>query len=156
VSPPVGGGTNWFSPAYSPRTELFYVQAYDGEDIFYKRDEDYVEGDQFTGGGGQRPLPVDNYQSAIRAIDPKTGNLRWEYEIQPRSTAGIMATAGDLVFSGSIDGYFFALDAVSGDELWHMNVGRMVHSSPMSYAVDGQQYITIAAGNVVYTFGLRD
>ena len=98
----------------------------------------------------------DNYQSAIRAIDPKTGNLRWEYEIQPRSTAGIMATAGDLVFSGSIDGYFFALDAVSGDELWHMNVGRMVHSSPMSYAVDGQQYITIAAGNVVYTFGLRD
>ncbi|HIE93770.1 MAG TPA: PQQ-dependent dehydrogenase, methanol/ethanol family [Acidobacteria bacterium] len=156
VSPPVGGGTNWFSPAYSPRTELFYVQAYDGEDIFYKRDEDYVEGDQFTGGGGQRPLPVDNYQSAIRAIDPKTGNLRWEYEIQPRSTAGIMATAGDLVFSGSIDGYFFALDAVSGDELWHMNVGRMVHSSPMSYAVDGKQYITIAAGNVVYTFGLRD
>ncbi|MBD93001.1 MAG: PQQ-dependent dehydrogenase, methanol/ethanol family [Acidobacteria bacterium] len=156
VSPSVGGATNWFSPAYSPRTELFYVQAYDGEDIFYKRDEDYVEGDQFTGGGGQRPLPIDNYQSAIRAIDPKTGNLRWEYEIQPRSTAGIMATAGDLVFSGSIDGYFFALDAVSGDELWHMNVGRMVHSSPMSYAVDGQQYITIAAGNVVYTFGLRD
>ena len=150
VSPPVGGGTNWFSPAYSPRTELFYVQAYDGEDIFYKRDEDYVEGDQFTGGGGQRPLPVDNYQSAIRAIDPKTGNLRWEYEIQPRSTAGIMATAGDLVFSGSIDGYFFALDAVSGDELWHMNVGRMVHSSPMSYAVDGQQYITIAAGNATW------
>jgi len=156
VSPSVGGATNWFSPAYSPRTELFYVQAYDGEDIFYKRDEDYVEGDQFTGGGSQRPLPTDNYQSAIRAIDPKTGNLRWEYEIQPRSTAGIMATAGDLVFSGSIDGYFFALDAVSGDELWHMNVGRMVHSSPMSYAVDGQQYITIAAGNVVYTFGLRD
>ncbi|MEO2198687.1 MAG: PQQ-dependent dehydrogenase, methanol/ethanol family [bacterium] len=156
VSPPVGGGTNWFSPAYSPRTELFYVQAYDGEDTFYKRDEDYVEGDQFTGGGGQRPLPIDNYQSAIRAIDPRTADLRWEYEIQPRSTAGIMATAGDLVFSGSIDGYFFALDAVSGEELWHMNVGRMVHSSPMSYAVDGKQYITIAAGNVVYTFGLRD
>jgi alcohol dehydrogenase (cytochrome c) len=67
-----------------------------------------------------------------------------------------MATAGDLVFSGSVDGYFFALDAVSGDELWHMNVGRLVHSSPMSYAVDGKQYITIAAGNVVYTFGLKD
>jgi len=156
VSPPIGGGTNWFSPAYSPRTELFYVQAYDGEDTFYKRDEDYVEGDQFTGGGGQRPGPIDDYQSAIRAIDPKTGNLRWEFEIQPRSTAGIMATAGDLVFSGSVDGYFFALDAVSGDELWHMNVGRLVHSSPMSYAVDGKQYITIAAGNVVYTFGLKD
>ncbi|MEE2792293.1 MAG: PQQ-dependent dehydrogenase, methanol/ethanol family [Acidobacteriota bacterium] len=156
VSPPVGGGTNWFSPAYSPRTELFYVQAYDGEDIFYKRDEDYVEGDQFTGGGGQRPLPIDNYQSAIRAIDPRTGDVRWEFAIQPRSTAGIMATAGDLVFSGSVDGFFYALDAVSGEELWHINLGRLVHTSPMSFAVNGQQYVTVAAGNVVYTFGLRE
>ena len=156
VSPPVSGGTNWFSPAYSPRTELFYVQAYDGEDLFYKRDEDYVEGDRYTGGGGQRPLPADAYQSAIRAIDPKTGDIRWEFQIQPRSTAGVMATAGDLVFSGSIDGYFYALDAVSGEELWHIAVGSRVHSSPMSFAVDGTQYVTIAAGNVVYTFGLRD
>ena len=156
VSPPVGGGTNWFSPAYSPRTELFYVQAYDGEDLFYKRDEDYVVGDRYTGGGGQRPLPADAYQSAIRAIDPKTGDIRWEFQIQPRSTAGVMATAGDLVFSGSIDGYFYALDAVSGEELWHIAVGSRVHSSPMSFAVDGTQYVTIAAGNVVYTFGLRD
>ena len=156
VSPPVGGGTNWFSPAYSPRTQLFYVQAYDGEDIFYKRDEEYVEGDQFTGGGGQRPLPADHYHSAIRAIDPRTGDIRWEYAIQPRSTAGIMTTAGDLVFSGSVDGYFYALDAVSGDQLWYMNVGQRVHSAPITYAVDGQQYVTIAAGNVVFTFGLRN
>ena len=156
VSPPVVGGTNWFSPAYSPRTELFYVQAFDGEDVFYKRDEDYVEGDQFTGGGFQAPLPIDNYQSAVRAIDPKTGDIRWEYQIQPRSTAGMLATAGDLVFSGSVDGYFYALDAVSGHELWHVNVGNMVHSAPMSYAVEGRQYVTIAAGNVVFTFGLRD
>ena len=60
------------------------------------------------------------------------------------------------MFSGSVDGYFFALDAVSGQELWHINVGRLVHSAPMTYAVDGRQYVTIAAGNVVYTFGLRD
>ncbi len=156
VSPPVGGGTNWFSPAYSPRTELFYVQAFDGEALYFKRDEDYVEGDRFTGGGQQYNLPMDSYQSAIRAIDPKTGDIRWEYQVQPRSTAGVMATAGDLVFSGSIDGYFYALDAVSGEELWHIAVGSRVHSSPMSFAVDGKQYVTIAAGNVVYTFGLRD
>ncbi|MBM63366.1 MAG: PQQ-dependent dehydrogenase, methanol/ethanol family [Acidobacteria bacterium] len=156
VSPPVGGGTNWFSPAYSPRTELFYVQAYDGEDIFYKRDEDYVEGDQFTGGGSQRPLPIENYQSAIRAIDPRTGDIRWEYEIQPRSTAGIMTTAGDLVFSGSVDGFFYALDAVSGEELWHINLGRRIHTAPMSYSVNGKQHVTVAAGNVVYTFALNE
>ena len=156
VSPPVVGGTNWFSPAYSPNTELFYVQAYDGEDIYYKRDEDYVEGDQFTGGGFQRPLPVENYVSAVRAIDPRTGDIRWEYEIQPRSTAGMLATAGDLVFSGSVDGYFYALDAATGEELWHVAVGAMVHSAPMTYAVDGRQYVTIAAGNVVFTFGLPE
>jgi len=156
VSPPVVGGTNWFSPAYSPRTELFYVQAYDGEDVYYQRDEDYVEGDQFTGGGFQMPLPIDNYQSAVRAIDPRTGDIRWEYQLQPRSTGGMLATAGDLVFSGSVDGYFFALDAVSGEELWHMSVGNLVHSAPLTYAVDGEQYVTIAAGNVVFTFGLRD
>ena len=99
---------------------------------------------------------MDKYQSAIRAIDPKTGDIRWEYQIQPRSTAGVLATAGDLVFSGSVDGYFYALDAVSGEELWHIAVGSRVHSSPMSFAVDGTQYVTIAAGNVVYTFALRD
>ena len=156
VSPPVVGGTNWFSPAYSPNTELFYVQAYDGEDVYYKRDEDYVEGDQFTGGGFQRPLPVENYVSAVRAIDPRTGDIRWEFEIQPRSTAGMLATAGDLVFSGSVDGYFYALDAATGEELWHVAVGAMVHSAPMTYAVDGRQYVTIAAGNVVFTFGLPE
>ena len=67
-----------------------------------------------------------------------------------------MATAGDLVFSGSVDGFFYALDAVSGEELWHINLGRLVHTSPMSFAVNGQQYVTVAAGNVVYTFGLRE
>ncbi len=99
---------------------------------------------------------MDEYHSSIRAIDPKTGDVRWDYWIQPRSSAGIMTTAGVLVFSGTVDGYFFALDAETGEELWHMNVGQRVHSAPMSYAVNGQQYVTIAAGNVVYTFGLRD
>ena len=156
VSPPVVGGTNWFSPAFSPRTELFYVQAYDGEDVYYKRDEEYVEGDRYTGGGFQRPLPVENYESAIRAIDPRTGDVRWEYQVQPRSTAGVLATAGDLVFSGSVDGWFYALDAATGDPLWNVAVGARVHSAPMTYAVDGRQYVTIAAGNVVFTFGMPE
>ncbi|MCE2541393.1 MAG: PQQ-binding-like beta-propeller repeat protein [Acidobacteria bacterium] len=67
-----------------------------------------------------------------------------------------MSTAGDLVFGGTVDGYFFAIDAVSGEELWHMTVGARVHSAPISYAVDGEQYVSIAAGNVVFTFGLAD
>ena len=154
VAPSIGGGTNWWSAAYSPRTELYYVNAYDGEQKYFKRDEDYVEGERFTGGGGENVLPQEAYQSAIRAIDPRTGDLRWEFLLQPRATAGVLATAGDLVFSGGVDGYFYALDAVSGQELWHIQLGSRVHSAPMSFAVDGQQYITVAAGNVVYTFGL--
>ena len=156
VSPPVTGGTNWQSPAYSRRTELFYVMAFDGEAKYFIRDEAYVEGDKYTGGGQERVLPIDKYTSAVRAIDPRTGDRRWEYRVQPQSWAGLLATAGDLVFGGSSDGYFYALDAVSGQELWHVSVGGQVRAAPMTYAVDGQQYVTIAVGSVVYTFGLDE
>ena len=154
VSPTIGGGTNWWSPAFSPRTGLFYVNAFDGEQLFFIRDEDYVEGEQYTGGGGENAGPIENYHSAIRAIDPATGDVRWEYPIAPRSTSGLLTTAGDLVFGGTIDGYFFAIDAVSGEELWHVAVGARVHSAPLTYSVNGEQFVTIAAGNVVFTFGL--
>ena len=156
VSPPVGGGTNWFSPSFSARTELYYVMAFDSEAEYFIRDDTYVEGRTFTGGGLKSTGPMDHSTSAVRAIGPRTGARRWEYQVQPRSTAGVLSTAGDLVFSGSVDGYFYALDAVNGRELWHISVGRRVHKAPMSFAVDGKQYVTIAAGNVVFTFGLRD
>ena len=154
VSPMAGGATNWWSPAYSPRTGLLYVNAFDGEAEFFIRDENYDEGSRFTGGGTQTPLPIENYASAIRALDPATGDLRWEFPIKPRTRAGVLATAGDLVFSGSVDGYFFALDAVTGAELWHIGLGGPVHASPMTYAVDAQQYVTMTVGNVLYTFAL--
>jgi len=154
VAPDASGGTNWQSPTYSPRTELFYVMAFDGEAEFYIRDEEYIDGERFTGGGQQRMLPIDKYTSAVRAIDPRTGNRRWEYQVRPQTWSGLLSTAGDIVFGGTIDGYFYALDAVSGQELWHISLGAEVRAAPMTYAVDGQQYVTIAAGNVVYTFGL--
>ena len=156
VSPSIGGGTNWWSPAFNPQTGLFYVNAFDGEQRYFKRNEDYVEGENFTGGGGENVRPNETYHSAIRAIDPATGDQRWEFPIQPRSSAGITTTAGNLVFSGTVDGYFFALNAETGEELWHTSVGARVHSAPMTYAVDGKQYVTIAAGNVIFTFGRRD
>ena len=154
VSPPVLGGTNWWSPAYSPRTGLFYVNAFDGESKFFVRDDEYQAGVRFAGGGPQAVEAIDNYVNAIRAIDPTTAERRWEFRITPHSRAGILATAGDIVFSGSIDGYFYALDAETGEELWHIALGALVQAAPMTFAVDGRQYVTIAAGNVVYTFGL--
>ena len=101
-------------------------------------------------------LPNEKYSSWVRAIDPRTGKREWEFPIAPTSKSGLLATEGDLVFGGTVDGYFYALDAVTGEELWHIPVGARVPSAPISYMVEGAQYVTIAAGNVVFTFGLRD
>ena len=156
VAPTAGGGTNWWSPTYSPRTGLLYVNAYDGEGTFFTRNEEYIEGDRYTGGGVQSPQPIDNYTSAVRALDPTTGDLRWEFPMQSRARTGLLSTAGDLVFGATVDGYFFALDAVSGRELWHIPLGGDVNAAPMSYAVDGRQYVAMTVGNTVYTFGLDE
>ena len=156
VSPPIVGATNWYSPGYSQQTGLFYVPSFDGEQEFFKRDEDYEEGERFTGGGGRYNQPMDAFHSSIRAINPATAQIEWEFPIMPRSSAGITTTAGGIVFTGSADGYFFALDAATGEELWHISLGARVHAAPMTYAVDGKQFVTIASGNVVYTFGLKD
>jgi len=156
VSPPIVGATNWYSPAYSQQTGLFYVTSFDGEQEFFKRDEDYEEGERYTGGGGRYTQPMDAFHSSIRAINPATAEIEWEFPIMPRSSAGITTTAGGIVFTGSADGYFFALDAANGEELWHISLGARVHAAPMTFAIDGQQFVTIASGNVVYTFGLKE
>ena len=155
VAPPVTGGTNWWSPSYSPRTGLFYVLAYDSEAKYFVRPQDYQRGEPFRGGGSQAVAPTEKYSSWVRAIDPTTGERKWQFQVAPTSRSGLLATEGDVVFGGSIDGYFYALDANTGDELWHIPVGARVQSAPISYMVDGVQYVSIAAGNVVFTFGLQ-
>jgi alcohol dehydrogenase (cytochrome c) len=156
VSPAITGGSNWWSPSYSPRTDLLYVMAYDAETRYFIRKTAYEEGDSYRAGGGVSPESPESYHRAVRALSPQTGEVRWEFPVNPRSTSGLMATAGDLVFGGTADGFFFALDAESGEELWHKSVGGRVHAAPMSYAVDGKQYVAIAAGNAVFSFALPD
>ena len=90
----------------------------------------------------------------IRALDPRTGDTRWEFSLQPKTQSGLLSTASDLVFGGSVDGYFYALDAVNGTELWRINVGGNVKAAPISYMVGTVQYVTVAAGNSILTFGL--
>jgi len=156
VSPPAGGAANYWSPSYSPRTGLVYVMAYDGEAKFFIRDDEYETGERFTGGGQVQTQPLDNDVSAVRAIVPQTGDIRWEYRVQPKSRSGLLTTASDLLFGGTEDGYFFALDAVTGKELWHLSTGGSVNSAPISYAVDGKQYVTIQAGHALLTLGVND
>jgi len=97
-------------------------------------------------------FPNPKFTSAIRALDPTTGKLQWEYPMMPKSTAGVLSTAGNLVFSGTAKGVFFALDARTGNELWRVGLGARVHASPVTYQVEGRQYVTIAAGNAFFTF----
>ncbi|MEE2638359.1 MAG: PQQ-dependent dehydrogenase, methanol/ethanol family [Acidobacteriota bacterium] len=156
VSPAITGGSNWWSPSYSPRTDLLYVMAYDAETRYYIRKTAYERGHSYRAGGGETPQPTESYLRAVRAISPQTGARRWEFPVDSRTTSGLMSTAGDLVFGGTADGYVFALDAVTGNELWHKNVGGRVHAGPMSYAVDGKQYVAIAAGTAVFVFAVTE
>jgi alcohol dehydrogenase (cytochrome c) len=154
VYPSVNGAANWWSNTYSPRTELLYVVTYDGADTFYIGEDEYVPGEMFVGGAPERYVPQETYASMIRALDPRTGDTRWEFPLQPKTQSGLLSTASDLVFGGSVDGYFYALDAVNGAELWRINVGGNVKAAPISYMVGGVQYVTVAAGNAILTFGL--
>ena len=155
VAPTVEDAANWWSPTYSPKTGLLYVMTHDAEEFYFIREDDYVPGELYEGGSYQRSQPIDKYVAAVRAIVPQTGERKWEYRVQPRGSTGLLSTAGDLLFGGTVDGYFFALDARTGKDLWHMNVGGRVHAAPITYLAAGEQYVTIAAGKDIFTFGLE-
>ncbi|MEE2776980.1 MAG: PQQ-dependent dehydrogenase, methanol/ethanol family [Acidobacteriota bacterium] len=156
VAPMAGGATNWWSPAYNPRTGLLYLNAFDGEALYFQRDDDYEEGEIFLGGGTEMPQDVANYQSSIRAIDADTGEISWDFPITPRTRSGVLTTDGGVVFSASVDGFFFALDAEIGEPLWQISLGGRPHASPSTYAVNGEQRILVTMGNSVYSFGLAE
>ena len=96
----------------------------------------------------------DQAYGAVRALDVLTGKLRWEFKLHSPPWAGLLSTAGGLVFGGSEEGNFFALDAETGQSLWQFQTGGRVHANPVSFAIDGRQHVAIAAGNALLVFGL--
>ena len=92
----------------------------------------------------------------MRAIDPKTGEKKWDFKMVDYTESGILTTASDLLFSGGREGHFFALDARTGELLWRVNLGGTVASGPIAYAVDGRQYVSVCADGALYAFGLPD
>ena len=161
------GGTNWYSPSYSPHTGLFYIPVWDNySSLYVKQDQDFVEGRTF-GGGGPRPTGpatktgVQNFRAdediygAVRAIDPKTGDKKWEFKMADVTEAGILTTSSDVLFTGGHEGYFFALDARNGKLLWKSPLGGEVRSGPMTYMVNGRQYVAVDAGNSLFVWALR-
>ena len=154
--PGVVGGTNWFSPSYNPQTGLFYVVAMEQCDKYVSSTQGYQKGRGFEGTGAQA-IPGEAGQKFLRAIDVSTGKMRWEYPLigDGSSWAGTLSTAGRLVFFGDDSGYFVAVDAMTGKPLWHFNTGASrLSASPMTFAVNGRQYVTMAAGTNIVTFAL--
>jgi alcohol dehydrogenase (cytochrome c) len=169
VYPNNQGATNWYSPSYSPRTGLFYIPSWmDTYSTYTKGPVEYKEGNQYTGRFPTMTVPAlrtgpgainvrtpQEGWGAIQAFDPKTGQLKWQFKMADVTDSGVLTTATDLLFAGGREGYFFALDARTGDALWKANVGGQVSAAPMSYGVGGRQYVAIAAGSALFVYALR-
>jgi alcohol dehydrogenase (cytochrome c) len=155
VCPSMIGATNWFSPSYNPATHLFYFIALEDCGIFYRKPEKFSEGKTFYGTGVRRP-PGGTKEKILLAYNLNTGEFQWRYPQvgDGGSSAGTMATASGLVFFGDDSESFEAVDGKTGEPLWHFNTGQRIRASPMSYAVNGKQYVAIAAGNDFFSFAL--
>src|SRR5262249_44291006 len=119
-----------------------------------KGEAEYKPGSLFNG-GGSRDIPRAERGGAIRALTPQTGEKVWEFRLQTPPFAGVLSTAGGLVFGATPEGDFFALDATSGKPLWHFQAGGNVISNPISYQSDGKQQVAITSGNSIFAFGLE-
>lgn len=154
IYPGVQGGTNWYPPSYSPITGLFYFPVWDYASLYYTGDAPYVAGNRFL---GSVPVGVPNEpgRGMVKALDPLSGETKWEFPLLSTPQSGILSTAGNIVFGGNNEGQFFALDARTGRELWHGNTGGVIAAGPVTYIAGGRQMVTIAAGNSLFTFALR-
>ncbi len=154
VCPGAAGATNWMSPTYDPQTQLFYVTAREQCDVFSTAPQAYEAGHAYY---GSAYFPNDDaapFTGALRALDPNSGKIKWEWKHPSPTWSGVLSTAGGLVFTGDAEGNFIALEAASGKALWHFQCGASVYSSPMSFAIDGKQYVAVAAGSALFTFAL--
>ena len=150
VSPDQGGAANWPPPSFSPMTGLFYVNASDAYSIYYVYDnsakpEGWAGNDR--GGYGKEIL---------RAIDYKTGNVKWEHEWPSFGIkSGVLTTAGNLLFVGDPSNNIIAFNSTTGAILWHAGLQSPVTNAPITYTLDGTQYVLVAGGDSLYAFALQ-
>ena len=155
ICPDAQGATNLAAPSYDPKTGLFFVSVREACAVYSSRTR---------GARARRRLhrhrttarEVVGAPGGVRALDPATGDVRWNFPIQEGSSAtGVLATAGGVVFAAVADGNLIALEAANGKLLWHYQTGERIKSSPMSFAVDGgKQVVAISSGSVLFAFAL--
>jgi acido-empty-quinoprotein group A len=148
VEPGSDGSSNWMAPSFDPQTGLFYVNARRIFSIFYLTTTGKAEG----WAGRDRILWAN---STLRALDYRTGKVVWNHELGDGETiSGILTTAGHLLFSADNSGNLLALDPATGYTLWHLNAGGRLDASPMTYQLDGRQYLLFAVQDILYAFAL--
>ncbi len=157
VCPGALGATNWWSPSYSPQTGLFYVAAREECDVFKSPASapEFRPGQIFWGSTYALASGERNW-GALRALDPHTGEIKWEFKYFSAPNAGALSTAGGLVFAGDNEGNLIALDARTGKDLWHFQTGAAIYGSPMTFALGGKQYVVIPAGSALFAFALPE
>jgi alcohol dehydrogenase (cytochrome c) len=156
VCPAVEGATNWFSTSFSAATGLYYVQALEKCTIFSRSPQTWQPGQSYYS-GATREVPGEPGTKFLRAIDIRSGEVRWEVPQVGRASSwgGTLATGGGLVFFGDDSGAFAAVDASDGTPVWRFDANTDWKASPMTYVFDRHQYIAVAAGPAVIAFALR-
>jgi alcohol dehydrogenase (cytochrome c) len=149
IAPDEGGMTNYRSPSFDTKTGLFIVSAHPSWSVYFSKPADGVYGwagaDYDVWGTG-----------VIEAIDYQTGNIRWHHDLGEESGAGVLSTDSGLVFSGDAHGNFLALDSMDGKTLWHAGSGSHITSSPITYELDGRQYVITSSGGVLFAWALPE
>ncbi len=147
IAPDEGGLTNYRSPSFDTKNGLFIVDAHPSWSLYFAKPADGVYGwagaDYDVWGKG-----------VIEAIDYQTGKIRWSHEIGPESGAGVLTTDSGLTFTGDGRGNFLALDSRDGKTLWHAGSGSYIVSSPITYELDGRQYLLTSSGSVMFAWAL--
>lgn len=145
-SPSFLGGKNWMPMAYSQNTGLFYVPSNEwGMDI-WNEPITYKKGAAYLGSGFTIKPNYEDHIGSLKAIDPVTGEWKWEYKNEAPLWGGVMTTAGGLVFFGTPEGEFVALDDATGEKLWSFQTGSGIVGQPVTWEMEGEQYVTVVSG----------
>ncbi|MBI1874897.1 MAG: acido-empty-quinoprotein group A [Acidobacteria bacterium] len=156
VSPNTGGATNWPPPSFNPDTGLLYVGTSQTFSLYYLTDTD-----PRPQGWAAAERNLANLGSALKAIDYKTGQVRWSRPLAVGPTGstggamGLLSTAGGLLFGNDGGGNFVAYDAATGKPLWHAGLGTNTNNGPQTFMLDGRQFVVVGAGDAVYAFALQ-
>jgi len=150
VIPSESGATNWFPPSLDPETGFFYVRVTRSAAVFYLTD---TSSKPEAWGGVDKTVWTG--PSSIAAIDCKTGKIVWDHPTGG-AISGILTTSGKLLFGGDGSGNALALDPLTGQTLWHVNLNELMSNGPITYELDGRQYLLLAAGGKLFAFTLPE